>query len=565
MGTHHGLNKRFTLVLALAFAAAQRGAAQDSTTARVDRVFSAYTNPGSPGCALGVYRDGRMLYARGYGMASLADATFITPATIFDIGSTSKQFTAASILLLAQQGKLSLDDDVRRFIPELPVYQAPITIRHLLHHTSGIRDYIGLLTIAGADISGRTTAKQALDAIVRQRALNFDPGAEMLYSNSGYFLLSQIVERVSGKSMRAFADENIFRPLGMTSTHFRDDHSVPLPGAATGYSPSGQGFTVNMSKWEQTGDGAVYTTVEDLLKWDNNFYDPKVGGARLLEELHRTEKLNSGSPQTYAAGLVVNDYRGLRSVSHGGSWAGFRAELIRFPDQKFSVATLCNVASSNPSLLARSVAAIYLADRMSPAPAFVARPVDASAATPIAERPVVTLTPAELQQWAGNYASVANGSPRVLVVEGDRLVTVGQNRYVLTPHSATEFSTTVNGNAVLLRFERGTEGRRIRQWLGGQEGSSFVEVVPLGAAASAYVGAYSSPELAATLTIALLGEALQVKLPSGETYTLRRVRDGEFTAAGTTLRFDAPKDGRSAGFALDMGRAKGIRFERAPN
>src|SRR5215204_2377609 len=341
-------------------------AAQDSLTARVDSVFAAFERPGAPGCALGVYRDGRMLHSRGFGLANIADATPITPKTIFDIGSTSKQFTAASVILLAQQGKLSLDDDVRRFIPELPRYQKPITIRHLLHHTSGVRDYIGLLTLGGADVAGRTTAKQALDAIVRQKALNFEPGTEHLYSNSGYFLLSQIVERASGKSMRVFAEENIFRPLGMTVTHYRDDHSLPLPGAATAYAPSAAGWAVDMSKWEQTGDGAVYTTVEDLLRWDNNFYAPKVGGPRLLEELQRTGTLADGRALTYAAGLTVDRFRGLRTVSHGGSWAGFRAELLRFPDEKLSVSALCNVANSAPSALARSVASIYLADKLAP-------------------------------------------------------------------------------------------------------------------------------------------------------------------------------------------------------
>jgi len=532
-------------------------ATQDSVTVRVDRVFDAYARPGMPGCALGVYRDGRMLYSHGYGLANIADATPITPKTIFDIGSTSKQFTATSIILLAQQGKLSLDDDVRRFIPELPRYQKTITIRHLLHHTSGIRDYIGLLTLGGVDISGRATAKQTLDAIVRQKALNFEPGTEHLYSNSGYFLLSQIVERVSGKSMRAFAEENIFRPLGMTSTHYRDDPSTPLPGGATSYSPTSSGFNINLSKWEQTGDGAVNTTVEDLLRWDNNFYDPKVGGPRLLEELHRTGKLDDGTALTYAAGLTVDQFRGLKSVSHGGAWMGFRAELQRFPDQRFSVATLCNVANSNPTALARSVAAIYLADHLAPTPV----------ATPAAPAPraVVTLTNAELQQWVGNYVSTANGSPRVIVIEGNKLVaTVGQTRVELAPHSASEFTVILGANAVLLRFERGPEGRRIRQWIGGQEGPAFDEMTATAPVSPAFAGTYQSDELAASFTIVVADEALQVKLPSGMTATLRRIRDGVFVGGGTTLRFDGPRDGRIAGFELDQGRVRGIRFTRTP-
>jgi CubicO group peptidase (beta-lactamase class C family) len=534
-------------------------AAQDSITSQVDRVFAAYAKPGSPGCALGVYRDGKMLYSRGYGAANIADSTPITPRTIFDIGSTSKQFTATSIILLAQRGKLSLDDDVRRFIPELPRYQKPITIRHLLHHTSGIRDYIGLLALGGADLSGRTTAKDALDAIVRQKALNFEPGSEFLYSNSGYFLLSQIVERVSGKSMRAFAEENIFRPLGMTSTHVRDDHSTPLPGVATGYSPSASGFSVEMSQWEQTGDGAVHTTVEDLLRWDNNFYQPKVGGQPLLVELQRTGALNDGSALTYASGLMVTQFRGLRTVSHGGGWAGYRAELVRFPDERFSTATLCNVANADAGTLARSVAAIYLANKMQPAAAsFVAEPS--------AARPVITLTSAQMQEWVGTYYNTVNGSTGVIAIERDTLVGfIGQTRVVLTPHSASEFSTTVGTKAVLFRFQRGPDGRQIRLWLGGQEGPAFKELPAMDPMPAGYAGTYRSDELAASFVVTVAEDQLRIKLSDGQTRTLRRIGNNVFLGGGVTLHFEPPRDGHSAGFSFDQGRVRGIRFVRTSN
>lgn len=531
----------------------------DSFSTRIDKVFAAYDKPGSPGCAVGVYRDGKIAYTRGYGLANLADATPIAPKTIFDIGSTSKQFTAASVILLAQQGKLSLDDDIRKFLPEIPQYQKTITIRQLLNHTSGIRDYIGLLIMGGVDITGRATAKQTVDAIARQKALNFEPGTEHLYSNSGYFLLSQIVERVSKKSMRAFANEQIFVPLGMTSTHVRDDHTNPLPGGATSYVPAQAGFVPDYSKWEQTGDGAVYTTVEDLLKWDNNFYNPKVGGQRMLDELHRTGVLTNGTTLTYASGLIVAPYRGLRTVSHGGAWMGFRAELLRFPDQKLSVATLCNIASSNPSALSRSVAEVYLEGQMGP---LVFTPAPASTTAPKLG-PVVTLTSSEMQAWVGNYVSSANGSTRVIAINGGKLfATVGANQIELVPHSATEFTTQVGTNAVTLRFERGPQGRRIRQWLGGgQEGPFFDEAItePLTAV---YNGTYRSEELAASFTVVVAADAIQVTMPGNTTNTFRRTRPGVFVGGGTTLRFDEASDGTVAGFVLDAGRMRGIRFVR---
>jgi hypothetical protein len=254
----------------------------------------------------------------------------------------------------------------------------------------------------------------------------------------------------------------------------------------------------------------------------------------------------------------VNEYRGLRSVSHGGAWGGFRAELLRFPNEKFSVATLCNVGNSNPSALARSVAAIYLADKLGPASAATAATSAASA-----PRPIVTLTNAEMLQWVGSYVSTASGSPRVIAVEGDKLVaTAGSTRIEMTPHSATEFSATVGANAFLLRFERGPEGRRIRQWVGEQEGPAFEELKAMGPLSAGYAGTYRSDELAASFTIVVGDEIVQVKLPSGETRTLRRIRDGVFAGGGTTLRFDALRDGRSDGFALDLGRVRGIRFVR---
>ena len=389
-----------------AAASAQINELPDSVARRVDSVFARYDRTSSPGCALGIYRDGRIVYTRGYGMANLEHAIAITPRTVFDIGSTSKQFTATAIALLAQDGKLSLDDDVRKHIPELPQYQKPITIRHLLNHTSGLRDYLTLMGLRGVNFDGVTTAKDALDLIVRQKALNFEPGTEYLYSNSGYFLLSIIVKRASGQDLAAFARERIFAPLGMSSSHYHDDHTHIVPGRATGYGPSpGGGFEISMSGFEQTGDGAVMTTVEDLLAWDNNFAAPRVGGDRLLSDLHTQGVLTSGRTLDYALGLMIDSHRGLRRVRHGGAWAGYRADLVRFPETRTSIACLCNLGTANPSALADSVAAIVLRGRMgaiasSPAKAPVAGGVSGAGTVPAAD---YTPTAAELGDYAGTY------------------------------------------------------------------------------------------------------------------------------------------------------------------
>lgn len=374
----------------------------DSLQLQVDRIFAEWDKPESPGCALGVIRKGSFVYKRGYGSANLELGVPITPATVFDIGSTSKQFTAASIVLLAQQGKLALDDDIRKYLPEIPAYTRPITIRHLLHHTSGLRDYLTLMFLKGIATEDLTDDEDALALIARQRETNFAPGDEHLYSNSGYFLLSVIVKRASGKSLREFANATIFTPLGMRDTHFHDDHTMIVPRRASGYSPRDSGgFQIDMSDFEQTGDGAVMTTVEDMLLWDRNFYRPAVGGQAMLDALHTTGTVSGGKPLTYALGLAVSTHRGARIVSHGGAWAGYRADLIRFPEHELSVACLCNLGNISPSALARRVADVYLAGQLEPAVA--------AAALPPSPRPSPSgagaSASAELADFTGDYYS----------------------------------------------------------------------------------------------------------------------------------------------------------------
>jgi CubicO group peptidase (beta-lactamase class C family) len=361
-----GLVAGVMILSMLAIAAESRG--QDKKTAAVDEVFSDLAKAGSPGCALGVYRDGKIVYSKGYGLANLEENVAITPQSVFDIGSTSKQFTAASILLLEKQGKLSINDDIRKYLPEIPDYGQKITILNLLNHTSGLRDYLTLMELAGINIDGVTTDEDALQLIVRQKALNFAPGSDWLYSNTGYFLLSVIVKRVSGKTLREFAAENIFAPLEMNHTQYRDDHTSLITNRAMAYDAKekGGGYRLDVSYFEQTGDGAVHTSVEDLQKWDENFYSGQIGGKDFLTEIQEVGKLNNGKLLLYAKGLHIEDYRGLRTVSHGGSWGGYRAELLRFPEQHFSVACLCNLGSAGPSKRAHQVADVFLSDLMKP-------------------------------------------------------------------------------------------------------------------------------------------------------------------------------------------------------
>jgi len=326
----------------------------------VDELFARFTAGLSPGCALAVVERGRVVLARGYGFADLGRRLPITPRTCFDIASTSKQFTAASVLLLAERGRLSLDDDVRKYVPELPRHDTVITLRHLLHHTSGLPNYIDLLARSGKSYEEVTTDDDALAALADAPQLQFPPGTAFRYNDSGYFLLSLVVKRVTGSTLREFAAENLFAPLGMTDTRIVDDLTHEVPGRAVPYARDGGAFQTVASAWEQTGDGGVNSTVLDLARWDANFYTGAVGGKPLRAAMTTPGSLANGSPLPYGGGLFLDRFRGHRRVRHPGSWRGFCSELMRLPGRRLSVITLCNAGDADPATLSEQVADLYL-------------------------------------------------------------------------------------------------------------------------------------------------------------------------------------------------------------
>ena len=529
--------------------------------ARVDAIFREYDRTDSPGCALGVYRDGSILAARGYGMANLELGVAISPQTVFDIGSTSKQFTALSIHLLAREGKLSLDDDVRRWIPEVPDYGKKITIRNLLHHTGGLRDYIELMDLQGVQTEDLTTDQDALQIISRQKAPNFAPGDQHLYSNTGYFLLSVVVRRASGRTLRDFAAERIFVPLGMRHTQYNDAHARIIPGRATGYRKAeGGGFEIDMSDWEQTGDGAVQTTVEDLSRWDQNFYEPRVGDRELVAEMQVPGVLNSGKKLTYASALVLGAYRGLPIVSHGGSWAGYRAQLLRFPEQKFSVACLCNVGNANPTALAQKVAEVYLGDRMQP------EPRSSQEAAPRDSRP--RLSADQLRRFAGSYRDPASGMVLVLSVEQNKLTAELQGRrFVLAPVAPDRFISEDARVRQEITFEPTRAGRpHVRLRSEGEDEAELFEPIELWKPSEAdlaeFGGDYASEEIDTTWRIVFENGRLFIRHRGFPSDPLRPTIPDAFTINGIQLAFDRSPSRAITGFHLDAGRVRAIAFTK---
>jgi CubicO group peptidase (beta-lactamase class C family) len=523
------------------------GAAEQS---KIDQLFSEFTKASSPGCALGVYRNGSIAYAKGYGLASLELQVPITPETVFDIGSTSKQFTAFSILLLQQQGKLSVDDELQKFIPKYPTYGEKITLRHLLNHTSGIRDYNGLMDLAGIPTQNVTDDQDGLDILLRQKALNFNPGEEWDYSNSGFFLLSQVVKRVSGPTLRDFDEEKIFKPLGMTNTVIFNDYAQVVPHRATGYSfdSDKKAFGVEMSNWEQTGDGSVQTSVTDLQKWDENFYTAKVGGPELIKEMQLVGKLNNGEEHGYAAGLMISTYRGQPIVSHGGAWAGYRAELLRFPKQHTSVAVLCNLAQSRPSVRARRVADIVLASVLTPDSKDAQKSASNAAA--------VTVLPEVLRGYAGVYKDDKNEYLRVAEKDGKLLL--ASYGLELIPQSQSVFGLKVTDGTVT--FTPGV--MRLDLQIGKPKIYSRVETSPVGDL-SRYVGNYYSPELDAVWLVRLKDGALTARPQHGlgPEMSLEGIREGLFLMKGGTLQFEPAKEGKMRAL-LSVSRIRNIEFTK---
>lgn len=326
----------------------------------VDSIFRKWTSS-TPGCAVGVAVGGKPTLMKAYGMADLEHDIRNTPDTIFESGSVAKQFTALAVQLLASDGKLLLDDPVRKYIPELPDYKVPLTIRHMLTHTSGLRDWGSVAGIAGAPRTTRAyTHDHVLDIVSRQKSLNFEPGTKWSYSNTGFNLSAIIVSRVSGMSFADFSKQRIFAPLGMTHTSWRDDHTRLVKGRAIAYSIEGSEYHIEMPFENVHGNGGLLTTVGDLLIWNENFVNPKVGTAKLLGEMATAGRFNDGKPLDYGLGLYVNDYRGVKNVYHSGSTAGYRAHLNRFPESRTSVAVLCNGANGDATRSANRVSEIFL-------------------------------------------------------------------------------------------------------------------------------------------------------------------------------------------------------------
>ncbi len=516
-------------------------------TQQVDRIFAAHNHANSPGCSLGVVRNGRFVYRKSYGAASLELGVPLSSDSVFYVGSVSKQFTAASIVLAAEQGFLSLDDDVRKYIPELPDYGHTITLRQMLYQTSGLRDFFDLLYFSGLDAAQFNSPGEILKLIERQKGLNNAPGDEWVYSNTNYFLLGIVLERAAKKTLAEFAAENIFRPLGMTHTRFYDDASVIVPGRVAAYDPGKNGnFLVDWSTtYAVVGGGGLMTTVDDLLKWDNNFYANRLGKGTLVKELETPGILTHGRQSAYAMGLFLGSYRGLPTVEHNGALFGYRADILRFPDQKFTAVCLCNVSDAGPEGLSRKVADVFLKDDMQP---------DTGA------RPATEGHFSDPAAFAGRYLDPRTHVMYSFTAADDNLLGWGG---VLRRRNANQFYDLFGD---VITFERSEGVMKATLNIHGEmyfSGTRLSELPWSEAVLKTFAGIYRSPELEGAIQLSLEQGHLLLKNRTLPPIKLTPIASDEFDAGGGfAIVFDRDERGKISGLKVFAPAARGIAFQR---
>lgn len=530
----------FLLVLLPALGSTQE--LPDSISQKIDRIFSQFT-PFTPGAAIAIMQNGKVVFEKGYGRASLEYNAAIEPKTIFHIASESKQFVAFSILLLQQEGKLNVSDDIRQYLSFVPDFGHKITINHLIHHTSGLRDQWQLLANAGWQLDDVITQEQVLKLVSRQKALNFIPGEEYMYCNTGYTLLAEIVKQVSGQSLRQFTRERIFEPLGMRNSFFYDDYEEVVPGRAYSYYRNNKGYSKAVLSYSIVGATSLFTTVQDEMRWLRNFETGQVGGKELIEKMYQTGVLNNGNTLSYAYALNIGKYLGYQQIGHGGADAGYRSYACRFPETGLSIAIFSNLGSVSPNYLANRVAALFL--------------------TPIVQQPAKQsgqFAPESFHRLlAGDYYS-HRGIPGKLRWQNGKLINTANgmsseykflasqnNRYLLSDSSATLIILRDKPGDSIQEFELETKTASIKFYRQPAKPQQIT---------AAFAGRYCNDETEACYTITEKNGQLLLTHRKFQDVPLTWFGPDQFTSPHwwmNHIRF-LRKKGRIIGFEVNGGR-----------
>ena len=531
--------------------------AQDQSARRerqVDTLFAEYTVGLSPGAAVAVVRDGRVVLAKGYGYANLEHRTPITPGTVFDVASVSKQFTGLAVAMLVDQGRIKLSDDIRTYLPELADVGRTITVDHLVHHTSGLRDWPGTLRLAGWQFDDVISFSQILAFAANQRTLNFVPGSEYTYSNTGFNLLAEMVARVTGTSFRTWTTEQLFRPLGMASSHFHDDHREVVANRAYGYGRTPNGMVAITNNLTALGSSSLFTTVEDLARWVTNFDDPRVGGPKAMALSRTKGVLNDGTQIPYAFGISHGQYRGRPTLSHGGSWAGFTTAVLHFPDQHFGVIVLANSPIVPATRFANFIADFYLGAELGPPTV----PVD-----PVASAPTVEVGSAALDQYPGLYR-FGPGQYLRIVRNVDRLTaeTVPGPESPMTAKSDSSFWLPGYNSSLVFHA-----GDSIRAEFRGLRSPRLADAAPMTAGElPQFAGDYWSDELATLYQVEVKDGGLVLRHRRHGVIPLTWLWEDDFSGAAGSIRsvwFRRDTTGRVIGFSVFVDeRSRDVRFSK---
>jgi CubicO group peptidase (beta-lactamase class C family) len=533
----------------------------DSTLKKLDQLFAAWNRPNSPGCAVGIIRNDSLIFSKGYGMANLEYSIPNSPASIYHVASVSKQFTAFSIVLLARQGRLKLDDDVRRYLPWFPDLQEKITIRQLLHHTSGIRDQWQLLATAGTRLDDVITQDQIIKILSRQRALNSKPGEKFNYCNSGYTMMAEIVKAVSGQTLRQFTDSAIFKPLGMKGTHFHDDYTEIVKDRAYSYYPKDSAsYSNSVLSYSNVGATSLFTNINDFSKWIMNFYTHKVGDQQDIDTLTRKGRLNNGKEIDYALGISNMSYRGWKGFSHSGADAGYRTVMMVFPDLKMGFVVFANSGDFNPAQRATDMAALFIPDTTKAAAP--KKDTDKKDSTG-----VILKNTLALEKFMGSYIS-DEGMRIGFRLNDNKLFAEAYGQSVLLREEKDTFSL-FDDPEIKFAFNIPRAGdTTVFAALNAdtREVLKKYNTVPLTAQAlKVYTGTYYSPELDCKYGITLKDNKLVL--------TNSKYNDAPITLAGPdqmlvdswwigNLQVLRDTKGQVAGFEVNSGRVMHLRFDK---
>lgn len=533
-----------------------------SIEAKIDKVFSNFVGPESPGAAVAVVKEGIVVFRKGYGSAQLEYNISITPSTVFHVASVSKQFTAMAITLLEAQGKLSVDDDIHKYLPDIPDFGKKITIRHLLHHTSGLRDQWELLVMSGWRMDDVITQDHILDVVKRQKELNFTPGDRYMYSNTGYSLMAEIVSRVSGETFVDWVKENIFEPLGMSSTHFHIDHEQIVKNRAYSYARDKEkGLKRRVLNYANVGATSLFTTVEDMANWMRNFDENRIGSKEIIDRLVTQGVLNNGKKISYARGLDIGTYKGLKTIGHSGGDAGFRSHMLYFPEEKFGLVVLSNLASSQPFQLCQQVTDIYLAKKLK----------DPKKVEKKQTPKKITLKNEQLVACEGTYWLETSKLLRRIVLEEKKLYYVRSktNRTELVPISVTKFLMLGIPREVIVRFSDQEKGKytRITVLVTGEDpihGKRIEPFKPTEAHLKEYAGIYYSEELDVKYKLIVRDGKLFLKFRNASKDPFEPLIRDVFSIAEGYIRIDFQRNdqGRISGFMVNTNRVVDLRFKK---